>query len=179
MKTHADLATWRQSKGWSQKQAAEALGYSVPGYIDLETRTGELPRRVLNTVLGCEVSSRTVARSLHGTTMGDLSDIEHVKDAEHELRRATTDAALADWARRWGDSWIALGHLDALETAREEVSDEIRTLEDDRNYSAGEADAAKDKLYAIKQAAKAVLKAISDTEVQRLDAELSELQELL
>ena len=44
------------------------------------------------------------------TTMTDLSDIERVKDAEHEFRRATTDAALADWARRWGESWIALGH---------------------------------------------------------------------
>lgn len=44
--------------------------------------------------------------SLHGTTLGDLSDAENVRQAEHELSRATTDAALADWARRWGDAII-------------------------------------------------------------------------
>jgi len=32
----------------------------------------------------------------------DMSDVENVKDADHQLRRCVSDADFAAWARKWG-----------------------------------------------------------------------------
>jgi hypothetical protein len=60
----------------------------------------------------------------------DLSDVEAVKDADHELRRATTDADLAGWARKWGGASM---HALLSPVSRDDIedSDEYREVSDD------------------------------------------------
>lgn len=179
MMTSDKLRGWRASKRMTQDQAASALGYSRRAYQEIEGKFGEIDRTLELAVAGYDAASSVAVKSLHNTTAGDLSDIERVKDAEHEFRRATTDAALADWARRWGESWIALGHLDEMDIARADVADELREAEDDAGQARAEADEAKDELYELKTAARVVINAVSDAEAQRLETELDALQELL
>jgi len=40
-------------------------------------------------------------------TRQDLSDEENLTEARWELQRATDDAAMAAWARKWGESSLA------------------------------------------------------------------------
>lgn len=72
-------------------------------------------------------------------TRSDLSDDEVVKDAVHELRRASGDErALASWALRWGDLLCArcdeAVDLDGDEGGRlAELSEELGDLEQEHD----------------------------------------------
>lgn len=71
-------------------------------------------------------------KSLENQTIGDLTDVENLKDCAHELERAHTDAALADWTRRWGRAAIrALNdgdQLGELEEARKDADEAENNL---------------------------------------------------
>ena len=79
----------------------------------------------------------------------DMSDVENVRDAAHELRRAGDDAArLAVWAAKWGASLVAHGEdtsgsadvSDELEVLREELEDLKLVHEDLRDAATGAAE---------------------------------------
>lgn len=107
MMTSNELRGWRAAKRWTQEQAAEALGYSRRAYQTIEVTPGEISQLLRLAVTGYEATvARPVVRSLANLTLGDMSDEENVKNAEYELGRATTDAMLADWARRWGRACV-------------------------------------------------------------------------
>lgn len=113
MMTPEDLRAWRKAKGWTQREAADALGYSRRGYQDAEVNAHEasaISRGLADAVSLIERGGRPTVKSVANLTMGDLSDQENVKTCEHELRRATSDASLADWARRWGEAVMARLH---------------------------------------------------------------------
>lgn len=119
------LRAWRSAKRCTQQQIAEKLDFSLRAYAEYEKPERTVPRWL---ALAIASIGPMPAVSLHNTTAGDLSDIEHVKDAEHEYRRAMTDAALADWARRWGLSVIHRLHMvDEMENDAEDVKRDHKT----------------------------------------------------
>lgn len=90
-------------------------------------------------------------KSLHGQTLGDLSDEQNIQQADHELRRAITDAALADWARRWGE--CAVRRCRELVGKDDDAADDLREAEAD-------ALRAETKLAELELAAEALIKAL-------------------
>lgn len=151
MTTSEQLRAWRTARRWTQKQTANALDYSLRAYAEHEKPDKAVPKWLALAIGGLD--DRTVARSLHGTTMGDLSDIERVKDAEHELRRAATDAALADWARRWGGCALERLH---------HVADEEFANEDDLEGAEEECTRLETKNAEIRVAAETLIKVCDD-----------------
>lgn len=121
---------------------------------------------------------RVRAASLHGLTTGDLSDEDNVRQADHELKRATTDAQLADWARRWGE--CAVERLHAVVTVEEEAQadaqEDIEAAEGAACELEREKGELEDKYFALRKAADAVFSALP---MQPTDAELNALEALL
>lgn len=67
----------------------------------------------------------------HNTTLRDLTDADNVLQARHELRRAASTDALADWARRWGEpAMTALGQQADGEEAIEATNQEATEAEE-------------------------------------------------
>ena len=156
MMTSDQLRGWRAAKRWTQQEAADRLGYSRRGYQDVEAKPGAIGLTLELAVSGLELTSAKPCISpLHGTTNGDLSDEENVRQAEHELHRAETDAALADWTRRWGESAVARCY--AAAGIEDGAADDLARAEAD-------ATKAEEDLAEIKQAADALV-SILDEEV--------------
>lgn len=170
IRTTTDLRDWRAAKGWSQQEAADALGYKLRGYIELERRKdGTIPSRVGLTIMGSDIASRTVARSLHGLTNGDLSDEDNIRQADHELKRATTDAQLADWARRWGECAVKRLHKmsdidEADVTALAAAEQELTALENKHTLVTDAAERLIKVLDGIPDHSNTLDKAIADLE---------------
>lgn len=75
-------------------------------------------------------------------TERDLSDAENVTQARHELHRAQTDAALAAWARKWGDSCIV--RAEAAVGMESDASDDLASVEKELRKAEDKIDALQD-----------------------------------
>lgn len=101
MTTSDELRAWRSARRWTQQQAADELDYSLRAYAEYEKPGKAVPKWLALAITALPPDKPV--RSAHGTTLGNLSDEDNIRQADHELKRATNDAALADWARRWGE----------------------------------------------------------------------------
>lgn len=112
---------------------------------------------------------RVRAASLHGLTTGDLSDEDNVRQADHELKRATTDAQLADWARRWGECAVKRLHKmsdidEADVTALAAAEQELTALENKHTLVTDAAERLIKVLDGIPDHSNTLDKAIADLE---------------
>lgn len=108
IKTTEELKAWRTAKGWTQAQAAAALGYLERGYQDVERHpTGHVSERVTLAIVGYEAASIRKPKLA-------LIDFNNTSDPAHcftqydliMLKPPGADRALEllAWAERWGDA---------------------------------------------------------------------------
>lgn len=176
MTTSDELRAWRSARRWTQQQAADELDYSLRAYAEYEKPDKAVPKWLALAITALPLD-KPVVRSVHGTTIGDLSDEDNVRQTDHELKRATTDAALADWARRWGECAVermrAVAEIEADGEERERDHREA-LAERDR-----EIENLTETVEALKIAGRAVCDAFDCEDPDVLPIKISALEALL
>lgn len=103
MMTSDQLRAWRAEKRWTQRQAADALGYKERGYQEIEKADGEISRRVELAVIGYEALS--VPRNRYPPIDFRNADwttcylqFDQIPHSEGQARVV----GLIGWAQEWG-----------------------------------------------------------------------------